>query len=86
MNSTAIRNKDNLNEFASRNNQIIERNEYIDNFTKENNIPLLDFYSRTAHNIDYYTNDGVHFNNEGVKAEAALITQKVAKELNLNLE
>ncbi|MFD1162397.1 SGNH/GDSL hydrolase family protein [Hwangdonia seohaensis] len=86
VNSTAIRDKNNLNEFAPRNKQIIERNKYLTNFTKENNIPLIDFYSNTAHNLNYYTNDGVHFNNEGVKIEATLITQEIAKKLNLNLE
>ena len=86
VNSTAIRSKNNLNEFAPRNNQIVERNKYLSHFTKENKIILLDFYSKTAHNIDYYTNDGVHFNKEGVHTEATLVTQKIAEVLNLNLE
>ena len=85
INSTAIREKSNLNEFAPRNKQIIERNNYISNFAKDNNISFLDFYSKTAYKIDCYTSDGVHFNAKGVNIEATLITQEIAKKLNLNL-
>ena len=82
VNSTAIREKDNINEFAPRNQQIIERNKYLSDFTNDNNIILVDFYSKTANDIKYYSNDGVHFNGEGVNVEAELVTQKILEILN----
>lgn len=77
VNSTAIRETENINVFAVRNQQIIERNEFLFGFTKANNIALVDFYSATANNLDYYSNDGVHFNPVGVEIEAGLITKKI---------
>lgn len=82
VNSTAIREKDNINEFTPRNQQIIEQNKFLSDFTNDNNITLVDFYSKTANNIKYYSNDGVHFNSEGVNVEAELVTQKILEILN----
>lgn len=86
VNSTAIRKNDNINEFAPRNQQIIERNKYLSDFTNDNNIMLIDFYSKTANNIEYYSNDGVHFNSEGVNVEAELVTQEILEILDLDLD
>ncbi len=83
VNSTAIRVRDNIKKFAPRNQQIIERNKFLADFTKQNNIILIDFYSKTANNIEYYSNDGVHFNNSGVNIEAELVTQKILEILKL---
>lgn len=82
VNSTAIREKDNIIQFALRNQQIIERNKFLSDFTHDNNITLVDFYSKTANNLDYYSNDGVHFNSEGVNVEAELVTQKILEMLS----
>jgi len=35
--------------------------------------------------LDYYLNDGIHFNQEGQKAEANLIVKKIVEILNLEL-
>ncbi len=43
---------------------------------------LIDFYSNTANNAEYYSNDGVHFNSEGVNVEAELVTQEILEILN----
>ncbi len=83
VNSTAIREKDNINEFTSKNRQIIERNKFLADFTKTNNITLVDFYSATANNMEYYSNDGVHFNSTGVNVEAELVRQKILEILEL---
>ncbi len=83
VNSTAIREKDNINEFTSKNRQIIERNKFLADFTKTNNITLVDFYSATANNMEYYSKDGVHFNSTGVNVEAELVRQKILEILEL---
>lgn len=83
VNSTAIREKENINTFAVRNQQIIERNKFLLDFTAANNIALVDFYSATANNLEYYSTDGVHFNQAGVEMEAALITKKINELIEL---
>jgi hypothetical protein len=82
VNSTAIREKDHIDKFGSRNQQIKERNKFLSDYTKSNNIVLVDFYSKTADNIEYYSNDGVHFNNMGVNVEAGLLKQKILEIIN----
>lgn len=82
VNSTAIREKDHIDNFGSRNQQIKERNKFLFDYTKSNNVVLVDFYSKTADNIEYYSNDGVHFNNTGVNVEAGLLKQKIFEILN----
>lgn len=84
VNSTAIREKNELDKFAPRNEQIIERNKVLSDFTKSNNITLVDFYLETANNSKLYSNDGVHFNNDGVNMEADLVTNEILKILDLN--
>jgi hypothetical protein len=77
VNSTAIREPENINMFNVRNQQIIERNKFVTEFAESNQIPLVDFYSATANNLEYYSEDGVHFNEAGVEMEAELITKKI---------
>ncbi|WP_223552219.1 SGNH/GDSL hydrolase family protein [Aestuariivivens sp. NBU2969] len=77
VNITAIREKNNLSQFAKRNDQIIERNKFLFEFTQKNNVPLIDFYSETADELKYYSNDGIHFNDTGVAKEADLITEYI---------
>lgn len=83
VNSTAIREKDNTNEFAPGNQQIIERNKFLADFTRNNNIRLVDFYAETANKVEYYSNDGVHFNDLGVNVEADLIAQRILEILDV---
>ncbi|MPN19992.1 hypothetical protein SDC9_167368 [bioreactor metagenome] len=40
---------------------------------------MLDFSSLSINNQNYYTNDGIHFNPEGVNAQAQMITDVVLK-------
>jgi hypothetical protein len=82
VNSTAIRETENINTFNVRNQQIIERNTFLAEFTESNRITLVDFYSATANNLEYYSKDGVHFNEAGVEMEAELITKKIKEILN----
>lgn len=83
VNSTAIREKDNISKFGNRNKQIIERNNFLFNFTEANNITLVDFYSETVNRLDYYSSDGIHFNSDGVKKEAELIIWKINEIMKL---
>ena len=72
-----MRTKGDLNLFAPKNQQVIDRNKIVDQYCTDNNIALVDFYSETADSIAYYSNDGVHFNTTGVKKEAELIIEKI---------
>jgi hypothetical protein len=81
INTTAIRKRNSLDEFHERNNQIVMRNKVCLEFTTKNQIPLLDFYTASLNNKDYYTNDGIHFNETGVKAQAELLCVEINKKL-----
>lgn len=84
VNSTAIREKDNISKLAKRNQQIVERNEFLFDFAETNNIALVDFYSETVNNLDYYSSDGIHFNIVGVNLEAELVTRKINELIEFN--
>jgi hypothetical protein len=77
VNSTAMREASNVTAFASRNQQIIERNKFLLEFAQTNQAKLIDFYSATSNNIEYYTPDGVHFNEMGVNIETDLIVKEI---------
>ena len=81
INTTAFRKRNSLDEFHERNNQVVMRNKVCLEFTTKNQIPLLDFYTASLNNKDYYTNDGIHFNETGVKAQAELLCVEINKKL-----
>lgn len=55
INTTAFRKRNSLDEFHERNNQVVMRNKACLEFTTENQIPLLDFYTASLNNKEYYT-------------------------------
>lgn len=77
INTTATRNPEHLDEFTKFNNQVIARNKIVSDFTGAIAIPLLDSYLISASHADYYSKDGVHFNQAGINAEANMIIDKV---------
>ena len=77
VNTTARRIKDNLTAFDEHNQGVINRNRSVENFTKSMGIPLIDFYSLSVSNPDYYESDGIHFNKDGVDKEAGCISDEI---------
>jgi hypothetical protein len=82
VNTTAIRSPDNLTEFEEDNSLVINRNKAVEEFAKEKNIPLVDFYSLSINYPEYYEKDGVHFNKIGVEAEANAVTVGILKTID----
>ena len=78
VNTTAWRMKENPDEFKNI-KLITDRNKFVKEFTSKNQIPLIDFYSISIANKDYYSNDYLHFNNRGVNAQAELICAQINK-------
>ena len=83
INTTALRNKDNIDEFDDFNARIIKRNQLVEDFLKSRNIPVIDLYSLSVDNTGFYKNDGCHFNSEGVVEEGILVAEQIRKMLNI---
>lgn len=77
VNTTAKRKPGHLNELLEFNDQVIARNKLVGDFSTANGIPILDFYSVSINNVDYYEDDGIQFIQAGIKAEVGLITEEV---------
>lgn len=77
--STSRRKANQLESFDAYDEDLIKRNESVIAFCSKKNIPVLDFYEMSIKHIDYYTKDGIHFNEMGVNAQAQLIVDEVIK-------
>lgn len=77
--TTARRIKDDLDSFDEYNNGVNERNDAVVVFCKKKSIQLIDFSSLSKLNKNYYMNDGIHFNEKGVKAQAQLIIDAISR-------
>lgn len=72
--STPIRDKEDLNKFnAERNPRTIRRNAFAAKVAAELDIPTLDLYTPMEENIDYFSPDAVHYNEQGKKAQAQML-------------
>ena len=81
VNTTARRVGHQLNDFDQLNNGVINRNKAVAEFTASKNIPLVDFYTPSITNLDYYDNDGIHFSKKGVEEQARLIAVELERAL-----
>lgn len=65
-------------------NEIVrELNEWLEDFTRENKIRLIDInkeFSEDYHLKDEYTSEGLHYNDEGL-----LVLRNYMNEKNINL-
>ncbi|MEO7531097.1 MAG: SGNH/GDSL hydrolase family protein [Sediminibacterium sp.] len=77
--TTARRMSNNLESFDSYNEDVKKRNRSVTEFCTRKNIPMVDFYEMSMNHIDYYTKDGIHFNDIGVNAQAQMIVDSVYK-------
>lgn len=81
VNTTPVRKKENLAEFDAFTDRVKERNRLVREYTGKHGIPMVDLFSFGEH-VDYYTDDGVHFNPPGVAAEAETLANKIKELLN----
>lgn len=79
--TTARRVPDSLDVFDKYNNDVTQRNTYVTAFCAKKNISVINFAAISMAHKDYYTKDGIHFNETGVNAQAQLIADEVTKYL-----
>lgn len=77
--TTARRINGDIDHFDQYNEGVNDRNKRVHAFTKKNNIPVLGFSELSLDHKEYYTKDGIHFNENGVKVQAQMIVDEVMK-------
>ena len=77
VNTTAERDKNNLAVFDEFNANVVKRNQYVEAFARNKNIPVIDNYSLSIAHPEFYRNDGVHFVPKGVAEESHHVTQGI---------
>lgn len=82
VNTTPARVRGELDTFQDFNLKVIERNKIFSDFAQKNNLHLMNFYSLGESSTEFYTPDGIHFNPEGVKEQARLISNLINKTLD----
>lgn len=80
--TTPVRVKDNVELFADNNARAIERNKIAADVMKKNNIPVNNLYHVVVDHPEFFSNDGVHFNNDGKEAQAKAVAGIVEKYLS----
>jgi hypothetical protein len=76
-NTTPRRNPRNLAELLPINEHIKARNAAAKAYMKKHNIPIVDLWSLGLNHPEYYSDDGIHFNEAGKQAEAKLVAKAV---------
>ena len=80
--STPMRDKEDLNKFnPARTPTILKRNAFAAKVAEELNIPVLDLYTPMVENVDYFSPDAVHYNEEGKAAQAKILAEFIKEVL-----
>ena len=81
MNTTPVRKNDSLDAFDAFTQHVKKRNLLAKKFMLQNGIPIVDLWSIGYEHPEYYSDDGVHFNAKGKKAEAKKVADAVLRVL-----
>lgn len=84
VNTTPRRVGGNRPDFDSHNQGVIQRNKAVEAFTKAKNIPLVDFYTPSSTNLDFFDADGIHFSKLGVEEQAKMVSSEILKALKIH--
>ncbi|GAA4314292.1 SGNH/GDSL hydrolase family protein [Compostibacter hankyongensis] len=85
VNTTAERNKDDLQQVDDFNANVVKRNRYVKDFTTKEHIPMIDNYALSEAHPEFYREDGVHFKPDGVAAESKSVTEGILSLLKVAL-
>ena len=66
---------------CERTQRVKVRNKIASAYAAEHHIPIDDLFGRVVDHPDYYTKDGVHFNQTGIDAQARQVADSIAKVL-----
>ena len=75
--TTPVREPSKPEQLAPRTERVRARNKIAAEVAARENIPVDDLFALVEDHPEYYSRDGVHFNPQGVSAEAAQVAQKV---------
>jgi lysophospholipase L1-like esterase len=78
---TPVRNSAKLAEFSPQTERVKRRNQIALGLVSKAGIPVDDLFSLVEGHPEYQSPDGVHFNGEGIKAEAAQVAKKILEQL-----
>jgi hypothetical protein len=76
-NSTSIRDKEDLNQFAERNFRVILRNKAAATIAQELALPVIDLYAPMSEQVDLFSPDAIHYNEEGKQYQAELLARHI---------
>lgn len=80
--STPWRDSQDLSRFDEEKNPRVQaRNAIAAELAAEAGIPITDLYALSADRQDHFASDGVHYNEEGRAAQATLVAEAIAKQL-----
>lgn len=71
-------------DFDHYNQGVINRNKAVEEFTRAKNIPLVDFYTPSSTNLDFFDTDGIHFSKLGVEEQAKMVASEILNALNIS--
>ncbi len=78
--STPIRNKEDLNKLnAEKNPRVIRRNAFAAKVAANLDIPVLDMYSPMEKNVEYFSTDAIHYNEQGKEVQARMLADFIKK-------
>ncbi len=77
--TTDVRERNNLDKVLPKTRRMIRRNELLTAFAKRENLPLNDLFGLIQDHPEYHNADGVHFNEKGSAALAALVVSAVSQ-------
>ena len=79
--TTPIRVSSHIDQFDSSNARVIRRNALAEAIMKQTSIPTDDLYNLVLEHPEYYKPDGVHFNEQGVAAQAREVARRITEVL-----
>jgi lysophospholipase L1-like esterase len=75
--TTPVRVPGKLDEFDPRTNRVKERNRIAADVVGKEHIPVNDLYALAAGHPEHYAKDGVHFNAQGIAAQADQVARSI---------
>ncbi len=75
--STPIRKRENLQEISDGTERVQARNEIAAELMKERSVPVDDLYGLVEQHPDWFSGDGVHFNEKGREVEAQQVAEAI---------
>jgi lysophospholipase L1-like esterase len=78
---TPMRTRDKVAEVSPQTERVRRRNQIALDYVTKAKIPVDDLFGLVENHPEYYSRDGVHFNQQGITVEAAQVTKQVLEQL-----